>query len=301
MLKMPLLLSSAKCFLLSFCLFLLSGYPGHSQGKQPAVVHVQKVYKTVDTLALTAHVFYSPAALKKKGKTALAFFHGGGWAFGKPEEFFNACRRYAEMGFVAVSFQYRLADDKDKSQDKKVTPIDCVVDARSAMRWLRENAREYGIDPAKIVAGGQSVGGQLVLATAMLDAHNDPRDNAAISPVPNAMILWSGTANTVTPWCDILLGNKRDQIWSISPAHNLKPGLPPAIAFHGSADNVVDFWTVGFFARDMKQLGNSFELHRYEGRKHYLGEGNDHYATLFDEEILLKTDEFLRKFKFWSK
>jgi acetyl esterase len=288
-----------KRLLLFLSLLLLSTANVHSQKAPAAVVHVQKIYKTADTLALTAHVFYTPATLRKKGNTALAFFHGGGWAFGKPDEFFNACRRYAEMGFVAVSFQYRLADDKNPG--KGITPIDCVMDARSAMRWLRANAREFGVDPNKIVAGGQSVGGQLVLATAMIDTHNDTRDNLSISPVPNAMILWSGTVNTVEAWCDMLLGKKRDQIWSISPAHNLKPGLPPAIAFHGSADNTVAFWTAAFFARDMEKLGNHYALHRYEGRKHYLGEGNAHYATLFDEEILLKTDDFLKKFNLWSK
>lgn len=270
----------------------------HAQSGNEEVVHSRRIYKTVDTLELMAHVFYKPSALEKKGKTGLAFFHGGGWAFGKPEEFFGACKRYASMGFVAVSFQYRLVPEKGPKSATDNTPIDCVVDARSALRWLREHAEELGVDPDKIVAGGQSVGGQLAWATAMFEEHNDPRDNLATSAKPNAVISWSGTVNTVTPWCDFMLGKERDKIWSISPIHHLKAGLPPAIAFHGTKDEQVDFWTVAFFARDTKALGNYFELHKYEGRTHYLGKPDPKYATLFDDDILLTTDDFLKKFGF---
>ncbi len=48
----------------------------------------------------------------------------------------------------------------------------------------------------------------------------------------------------------------------------------------------------------MKQADNYFELHAYENREHYLGKGNDTYAEILDDEILEKTDAFLRKFGF---
>lgn len=287
-----------KAFLLILLIQSLFTFHLSAQTATEEIIHTEKVYKTIDTLGLTAHVFYRPSVLKKKGNTALAFFHGGGWAFGQPEEFFNACTRYASMGFIAVSFQYRLVKETGARSDEDVTPVDCVIDARSAMRWLREHAQEYGVDPDKIVAGGQSAGGQLAWATAMFEEHNDPGDNMDISPNPNAIIAWSGTVNTVAPWCDLMLGNKRDKIWSISPAHHLKPGLPPAIAFHGTADEQVPFWTIAFFQRDTQALGNHFDLHKYEGRSHYLGKEDPKYATLFDDEILLKTDDFLRRFGF---
>jgi len=47
----------------------------------------------------------------------------------------------------------------------------------------------------------------------------------------------------------------------------------------------------------MDEAGNYCEQYVYKGRKHYLGEGNKKYATYFDEEILEKTDAFLKKFK----
>lgn len=264
-----------------------------------SLVHKKLVYKNVDTSALYLDIFYDPAALKRKNNTALVFIHGGGWAYGSPSEFFGACRRYAKAGFITFSVQYRLSKDAQGNVPVKgITPVECVKDARSAMRWVRGHAAEYGIDPQKIVAGGQSVGGHLSYATAYIDQHNETTDNLAISPMPNAIISYSGTANCMEAWCDMLLGDKRSQIWSISPAHNIKKGMPPTLAFHGKDDNVVPYWTIQFFKRDTEKLGNTFELVTYEGRKHYLGQGNKTYANLFDEEILQKTDEFLKRFGF---
>ena len=268
-----------------------------------SLVYTTKVYKQVDTMQLTVHIFYDPAVISKKSKAAIAFFHGGGWAFGKPSEFFGACRRYAAMGFVTFSFQYRLSIDKEGHfPHPTITPIECVKDARSAMRWVRSHAKEFNIDPQKIIAGGQSVGGHLTLSTAMIDKHNESTDDLSVNPVPNAMLLYSGTVNTLEAWCDLLMGKQREKIWSISPAHNLKKGLPPAIAFHGTEDEMVPNFTIDFFQRDMTNLGNHFEVHKYPGRKHYLGDIDEkyvkQYSRLFDEKIMLETDDFLRRFGF---
>ena len=268
-----------------------------------SLVYTKKIYKQVDSTQLEVHIFYDPATFNKKPKAAIAFFHGGGWAFGKPSEFFGACRRYAAMGFVTFSFQYRLSIDKNgNTPHPTITPIECVKDARSAMRWLRGHASDFNIDPKKIVAGGQSVGGHLTLSTAMIENHNETTDDLSISPVPNAMLLYSSCVNTMEAWCDRLMGSQREKIWSISPAHNVKKGMPPAAAFHGADDDTVPFWTVAFFEQDMKKLGNHFELHKYPGRKHYLGDVDKKYVTqyarLFDEQIMLVTDDFLRRFGF---
>ena len=268
-----------------------------------SVVYTTRIYKQVNSVSLVVHIFHEPKSSSRELKPAIAFFHGGGWAYGNPSEFFGACRRYAAMGFITFSFQYRLSIDKEGNVPHPVlTPIECVKDARSAMRWVRSHAKEYNIDPQKIVAGGQSVGGHLTLSTAMIEEHNETTDDLSVSPVPNAMLLYSGTVNTMEAWCDMLMGKQRKQIWSISPAHNVKKGLPPIAAFHGDDDNIVPIWTVIFFQNDMKRVGNHFELNRYPGRKHYLGDGDEkfvkQYSRLFDEQVLLDTDKFLEQFGF---
>lgn len=265
---------------------------------QKKIIHIQEVYKTIDTFKLKVDIFYTKQSLDKENNTAIVFFHGGGWAYGSPEEFFTTCERYAAMGIITFSVQYRLSIDNGVTPHKTISPIECVMDAKSAIRWVRENSGRYHIDKNKIVASGQSAGGHLALCTAMIDDHNEKSDNLRISSRPDALLLFSSCVNAVEGWCDRLLADRREKIWSISPAHNMKKGLPPMIEFHGIDDEQVPKWTVQFFDIAMKKEGNYFELHTYEGRKHYLGNGNTKYSRYFDDEILNLTDEFLRKFSF---
>lgn len=263
------------------------------------IVTKKIVYKKLGDKELSVDMFYTSASQQKNNNSAIALFHGGGWVFGDPSEFYEFCRRYAKKGFVTFSFQYRLSINNDGSYPHHdITPVESSKDARSAIRWLRENAGLLNINPQKIVAGGQSAGGQLALATALLDSLNEISDNLDISPVPNALLLFSSNVNTLEPWIDMLLGERSTEIWSISPYHNLKNSMPPAIAFHGEEDNQVLPYIIGMFKTKMFELGNYYELYTYPGRKHYLGEGNEKYARYFDEEILEKTDAFLEKYGF---
>lgn len=259
------------------------------------VIHIQQVYKTIDTFKLMVDIFYTNQSIERENNTAIVFFHGGGWAYGSPSEFFTTCERYAKMGIITFSVDYRLSIENGVTPHKTISPIESVMDAKSAMRWVRENAEKFHIDRNKIVAAGQSSGGHLALCTAMIGDYNENSDNLNISSRPDAILLFSSCVNAVEGWCDRLLANRRDKIWSISPAHNIKPGLPPMIEFHGIDDEQVPKWTVQFFETELKKEGNYFELHMYEGRKHYLGDGNPMYSRYFDDEILKIADDFLRK------
>lgn len=270
-----------------------------SLAQDTPVIMKKIVYKKVGNRELSVDMFYTAASQQKNNNSAIALFHGGGWAFGDPSEFYEACRRYARNGFVTFSFQYRLCKNNDGTYpNPDITPVESTKDARSAIRWLRENAGLLKINPDKIVAGGQSAGGQLALGTVLLDSINEISDNMKISPVPNALLLYSSNVNTLEPWIDMLLGDRRNEIWSISPYHNLKKSMPPTIAFRGEEDNQVLPYIVDMFKVKMTELGNYLELYSYPGRKHYLGEGNKKYARYFDEEILERTDTFLDKFGF---
>jgi alpha-L-fucosidase 2 len=53
------------------------------------VIHIQEIYKTIDTFNLKIDVFYNIQSFEKENNTAIVFFHGGGWAYGAPDEFFT--------------------------------------------------------------------------------------------------------------------------------------------------------------------------------------------------------------------
>ncbi|HWA26894.1 MAG TPA: alpha/beta hydrolase [Lacunisphaera sp.] len=287
----------ANCFLFaSAAIALGAAQPPLQPPAQPPMD--TRIYKRVAGQELQVDVF-QPDGPPKAGRPAIAFFHGGGWVFGRPSEFHEACRRYARLGFVTFAFQYRLSIKPDGTYPHpEITLVESVKDARSAIRWLRASAMSLGIDPRRIVVAGQSAGGQLAWSTALCDGINETGDDPAISPRPDALLLYSSNYNTMEVWADLIMGQRRTEIWSVSPYHNLKPGLPPALAFHGRKDAMVPYFSVQLFATKTHELGNPFELITLEGRDHYLGEGNEKYARYFNEDILEQTDAFLRQIGF---
>jgi hypothetical protein len=83
------------------------------------------------------HVHF-PADWKKDDKRpAIVFFFGGGWTSGTVKQFEPQAAYLASRGLVAARADYRV-----KSRHE-VTPDACVEDARSAVRWLRQNAEKY--------------------------------------------------------------------------------------------------------------------------------------------------------------
>jgi acetyl esterase/lipase len=276
-------------------LLYLMIFQGVGLGQSEGISKEKRIYKTVQGTDLEVHIFY-PEGMHDNGGSypAIAFFHGGGWAGGDPSEFFEACDRYARKGMVTLSFQYRLSVNVDGSVPHPgITLVECVKDARSAMRWIREHAGELGVDPDRLAACGQSAGGQLALSTALAGHVNEYTDNLSVSPAPNALILYSSNVNTLEAWADRLMGERREEIWSVSPHHNLKPGLPPAIEFHGEEDCMVPIWVVRHFIQKAESMGNRIEFVPFEGRRHYLGDGDDRYGRYYDEGVLERTDRFL--------
>lgn len=263
-----------------------------------SIIQEKRIFKIIDGRELSVDIFYTTNT-NKQDNPAIAFFHGGGWVYGSPYEFHSTCKRFARKGFVTFSFQYRLSIMYDGTHpNPDITPIESVKDARSAMRWLRENADSLSIDKDKIVVAGQSAGGQLALSTALMDDINEKTDNLNISPCPNAILLYSGAVNMIEAWAEWHMGDRKEQLWSISPFHHLRKGMPPTIAFHGEQDNQVPFYVIERFKKKMIELGNFYELISFKDTKHYLALSNEKYAHYFDEDIMERTDEFLMQHGF---
>jgi acetyl esterase len=92
---------------------------------------------------------------------ALVFFHGGGWVLGNLDAVDRSCRALAaSSGCVVVSVDYRLAPEH-----KFPAPLE---DAFDAVSYVARHAHGYGIDPARIAVGGDSAGGNLAAACALM-------------------------------------------------------------------------------------------------------------------------------------
>ena len=248
------------------------------------------VYKTVGDTKLNLYL-YEPAGHKASDKTpAIVFFFGGGWTGGSPQQFEQQCQYLAERGLVAITADYRVAS---RTQVKAVS---CVADAKSAIRYVRQNAAKLGVDPNRIAAGGGSAGGHLAACTGVLTGFDESTEDAKISSVPNALALFNPAVVLAAvdglPQIDAAkvssLGDRMGvEPQKLSPYHNVHKGAPPTIIFHGQADTTVPYQTVELFAKAMEAAGNKCRLVGYEGQKHgffnYGRDGGEYYQKTLDE------------------
>ena len=220
------------------------------------------VYKTIGDTKLKLYVF-EPADHKASDQsTAVVFFFGGGWNGGTPKQFYEQSRFLADKGVVCFTADYRV-----KSRHK-VTPVECIADAKSAIRWVRQHAKELGINPNQIVAAGGSAGGHIAACTGVLKGQDAANEDASISSVPNAMILFNPVLDTSpeTGFSPKRFPKGKETVFS--PNHNIRKGIAPTLLFHGTADKTVPFEQASQFAKQMKEAGNRCDLHSFEGKGH---------------------------------
>ena len=91
----------------------------------------------------------------------LVYFHGGGWVVGSVETHDSLCRALANAaGCCVFSVGYRLSPEH-----KFPTPAE---DCYAALNWVAENGGEFALDPARLAVGGDSAGGGLAAAMALM-------------------------------------------------------------------------------------------------------------------------------------
>ena len=210
-------------------------------------------YKKVGDRELAMYIF-EPAGFKPRDKRpCFVAIHGGGWVAGTPTIMNCVGEAFAERGWVVANIRYRL-----HKPEEGTTAFDSVKDAKSAVRYVRSHAKELGIDPDKIVAGGRSAGGHLAAATAMFPDLDDESDDKSVSCVPNALVLCSPVIDTSSEGYGHELLGKR---WKeLSPLHHVRPALPPTIILHGMRDTTTPFAGAKAFDEAMRAAGNKVKL-----------------------------------------
>jgi len=242
------------------------------------------IYKKIDTVALKLWIHY-PEKVKKR-EPAIIFFHGGGWNNGTADQFLPQAEYLAKKGMIVIRASYRLKNIHG------TTPKEALEDAKSAMRYLRNNAAQLHIKSNKIAAGGGSAGGHLAAAAFTSLEINDPKDPIKVSSKPNSLVLF----NPVIDNGPNGYGYERIKEWfpDISPIHGITKKFPPTIVFLGTKDPLIPVSTGELFRDKINAAGGKCELFLFEGAVHgFFGwkDGKNPYYF----ETLEKTEIFLRK------
>jgi len=281
---------------LGILLFIVTNIVNGQRNYPPEIQCSNEViYKVVDGVELKLWIFNPLKHKSNDKKPAVVFFFGGGWNGGSPEQFVPHCEYLSARGMVAMVADYRV------KTRHKVLANKCVSDAKSAVRWIRENAATLGVNPNKIAAGGGSAGGHLAAATATLPQYDEPNENSAVSSKPNALLLFN-PALVIAPVnsnnddfnkkMEGIEGRMGVKPQTMSPYHNIKTGIPPTVIFHGTGDTTVPFFTVEMFAKKMKEFGNSCTLVAYKDEPHgFFNYGKKENGPFID--TVNKMDKFL--------
>jgi len=234
------------------------------------------LYAHAADTALRLHAFY-PAGADTGGKVpALLLFHGGRWQYGGPHSLYPQCRYFAAQGIACFSAGYRLG------AQSRVDVRGAIEDARLALLYLRDNARELGIDPDRLYAGGGSSGGHLAAA---LGAALPTGADAELRPA--ALILYN-------PMLDLSPGKPDSHLvvdyWqTVSPLQRIDEAFPPTLILSGTEDPEVPGATVQEFCGKVRDHGGRCEARMYEGQSHgfyHYSDGRNPYFELTGDHIL---------------
>ncbi len=139
---------------------------------------------------------------------ALVYIHGGAFVLGdkadQPAPVY--CYEFARRGYVVFSINYTLDGSVDSA----------VLDAAKAVRWVRQHAQSYNIDPDRIIIGGHSAGAVTSLNLGALEADDLGGPGAEVAGILNAagsfiadlteldindppMFIINGTLDTLAP------------------------------------------------------------------------------------------------------
>jgi acetyl esterase/lipase len=225
---------------------------------------------------------YIPSKATDNGKPPhlIVWVHGGGWKSGDKNmgPFFPLLLN----GFAVASINYRLA--------REATFPAQIFDCKAAVRWLRANGTEYGLDTSKIGAWGGSAGGHLValLGTSNgVESLEGDQGNLKFSSNVDAVCDWYGPADLVSileqaqqinngnpippahgPVYSLLGGFDPAKAKAASPITYVSKNAPPFLIIHGDQDKVVPLAQSQELEKALKQAGAEVTLQVVPGAGH---------------------------------
>ncbi|HEU0122193.1 MAG TPA: alpha/beta hydrolase fold domain-containing protein [Bryobacteraceae bacterium] len=241
-----------------------------------AVHRKEVVFKSTPQGDLKITLFYPADWKPSDRRAAVVFFFGGGFVRGTPSQFYSKAAYLASRGMVAASAEYRV------SSRHKTTVLESYKDCRSAIRWLRKNAVEHGVDWKRIAAGGGSAGASCAMALTADGPFDEATDDRSVSAEPSLLLLYN-------PAVDIGMLGAVPPEWS--PKNQLKPGLPPMLMFFGTDD--LHYRNAQPYFQKARQMGNSVTLYYARNQKHGFfndnpnGDYSWHAATLYLSDTYL--------------
>lgn len=218
-------------------------------------------YNQADGTTLRADLYQPPSS---GPHPTVVWVHGGSWRRGDKEWLAQEAKDFANQGYAGMSINYRLTPEHSYP--------DPLVDVKTAVEWVRENASEYGFDPERIALAGHSAGAHLAALAAVSDSP---------APTPVQSVVGSYGIYDLRPFIaegvsspaiEAFLGAPASEVperaYAASPVVHLSPDDPPHFLLHGTDDERVPYRSSTQYRDALRQAGVTAELFTADGAEH---------------------------------
>ena len=238
---------------------------------------------------LKADIFLPP--LEEKSRPAVLFIHGGGWIEGDRSQLRGYGILLARLGFVCMCNSYRLSNES-------IWPAQ-VQDVNCAIRYLRTNATDLGLDPDRIGVSGNSAGGHLSLMAAATNYdqifEGEGGSNEVSSEIKAVCAIYPPTTirqleilNPLENAFLMLMGKeaKKKDYDKASPLNYVTEDYPPCMLIHGSTDSVVRLKDSTKFYEKLIEFDRPASLHVFSEEEHAFDGEPDYGRAIADLQAL---------------
>lgn len=216
-----------------------------------------------------------PTVPRTGPRPAVVFIHGGGWKDADRSNGRPLILLLASRGFVAVSIDYRLSGEAGFPAQ--------LEDAKCAVRFLRAQAAEYGIDPARIGCAGGSAGGHLAALVGLVpeDAGLEGAGGwaeyssrvSAVADLYGISDLATMVEENLASDCAVQLmrgmpSEKPELYRQAAPLSWVRRGAPPFYLLHGDQDSVVPIGHSEKLAAALRAAGGETQFRVIAGMDH---------------------------------
>ncbi len=225
---------------------------------------------------------YVPETRPANPMSLIVWIHGGGWRGGSKEGLRRPGPILERGGYILASVEYRLSGEA-------IFPA-AIADCKAAVRWLRGNAAEYGIDPDRVAVWGSSAGGHLV---ALLGTAGDVKEwdaihaeNQDVSSKPTIVCNWFGPTDFLrmndfegridhnaagsqeSEFIGGPIQEHPDKAQRANPITYVSPDDPPMLLMHGEKDRAVPYNQSELLYAALQKAGVESRLYKVVGADH---------------------------------
>jgi acetyl esterase/lipase len=241
---------------------------------------------------------YLPSEKFSRPVPAVIWIHGGGWSGGDKAQKreLNVCQTLAENGYATFSINYQLGKKPGKTQtstDAMDTPAVAgagesgeeqasspwpqnFYDCKSALRYIRSEAKRFGIDPQRIAVSGGSAGGHLALLVGVTGNVPEMNTGGLYTEQSNAVsciIDFYGVFEITTKGRERKFAGATPEETAVnvrkaSPREYLTKEIPPVLVVHGDKDGVVPVTYSRNLAKRLEELGATYQYVEIPGAPH---------------------------------